>query len=132
MINTIFGMQPFYQLLFKSKLVPRKCKSNQRSGTECFRLPLKICGNAVEFFVPCKPGQKLSDPELESGVTECVSCHKGWYNALYGQTGCHAADLNYFVPEEGGTRQLPCPINSYTNEVASEKCINLCDPGFKS
>ena len=131
MINKINGMLPFYQLTFKSKLVPRQCRSIQRSGTECIRLPLNTCGNAVEFFVPCKPGRKLSDPDLESGITECISCQKGWYNSLYGQTGCNAADLNYFVPEEGGTKQIPCPINSFTDERGSEKCIDLCGPGFK-
>lgn len=70
----------------------------------------------------------------EEGQSKCRDCDGGHFAAERGMSSCIPCAKGEFLPEreEGGmpARECkPCPVNSYTDQEASQKCT-LCNEGF--
>ena len=72
----------------------------------------------------CKPGSY----NLANGREPCVKCAAGTYVGFEMAGACQFAQPGYWVPKQGATEQIACPIGTFSEGVKSRSC-SVCPPG---
>lgn len=57
-----------------------------------------------------------------------VECPEGKFSAT-GASECTSAEVGHYVPIAGSSKQIPCPLGSYSRTTGASAC-DLVDPGY--